>query len=321
MAKIYNNKPENVAKFLRNQLKRQPAYLVGQSFNTAPQYLRDSNQKNVFMLRASGFNPDLPDSQADKLAWENTHMIFGITCINDKDQKSEKDVIENKRYILGIEGDVTELEVSKENWQYEKGKLTDKKWKNLQSLIEDWGKKGYKPVVSQEALNKDMANVPLSEQKSINEGSKNVGHLYTAMDVNAYSRYVSLRAPSEVLVTAFDLKRKQEAEAQQQESKLLAEQKTKEAAEAQNLINKEDAFTCPITLAIMQDPVRIKGFEEHAFERSAIEDWFFNKNKNTNPLTGEIVKDKTLEADPKLKKEIDDYVSAQANKYIPPKKK
>ena len=61
------------------------------------------------------------------------------------------------------------------------------------------------------------------------------------------------------------------------------------AAEVRRLALKND-LRCPITLAVMQDPV-IAG-DGHSYERAAIEHWL--RNHRTSPLTGCIMPNSTL---------------------------
>ena len=74
-------------------------------------------------------------------------------------------------------------------------------------------------------------------------------------------------------------------------------------AEQLDVEELSDTITCPITLAIMLDPVRIQGgHDKHVFERSAIQKYFLNNSKN--PVTGEEVENKTLVPAPDIKKLI-----------------
>ena len=46
-----------------------------------------------------------------------------------------------------------------------------------------------------------------------------------------------------------------------------------------------DAFRCPITQEVMEDPVRTKD-GVHVFERAALDEWF-RRGHRTNPLTNQ----------------------------------
>jgi hypothetical protein len=51
-----------------------------------------------------------------------------------------------------------------------------------------------------------------------------------------------------------------------------------------------DEYKCPITLALMKDPVVLS--DGHSYERSSLEDWLHKKNKNTSPKTNQILENK-----------------------------
>jgi len=53
----------------------------------------------------------------------------------------------------------------------------------------------------------------------------------------------------------------------------------------------DSSLLCPITSGIMRDPVILVA-SGHTYEREAIENWF--QNHNTDPLTGEALRDKSL---------------------------
>jgi hypothetical protein len=65
-----------------------------------------------------------------------------------------------------------------------------------------------------------------------------------------------------------------------------------------------DAICCPITQDTMNDPVLLVG-DGHTYEREAIETWLIQKN--TSPLTNEVLTDLTLVANHAVKKMIDEW--------------
>ncbi len=69
-----------------------------------------------------------------------------------------------------------------------------------------------------------------------------------------------------------------------------------------------DEYCCPLSLSVMSDPVYFPGDPtEKRFERSWITKWL-NENRGIHPFTRAVVAASTLQADTKLKAEIDDFV-------------
>ncbi len=71
-----------------------------------------------------------------------------------------------------------------------------------------------------------------------------------------------------------------------------------------------EAFICPITQDMMQDPVFAS--DGHTYERTAIELWL--KNNNTSPMTGLQLSNKQLTPSHTLKSMIREFVDANKKK-------
>ena len=71
-----------------------------------------------------------------------------------------------------------------------------------------------------------------------------------------------------------------------------------------------DHFKCPVTRALMRDPVILK--TGHSYERKAIEQWL--KSNNTNPLDGTQLTNKELIPNLSLRHAIEDYIKQQRAK-------
>ncbi len=71
-----------------------------------------------------------------------------------------------------------------------------------------------------------------------------------------------------------------------------------------------EAFICPITQDIMNDPVFAS--DGHTYERTAIELWL--KNNNTSPMTGLQLSNKQLTPSHTLKSMIREFIDANNKK-------
>lgn len=72
-----------------------------------------------------------------------------------------------------------------------------------------------------------------------------------------------------------------------------------------NELDVPEDFICPITYEIMTDPVMCEdGF---SYERAAIMEWF-DKDKNTSPMTNSVLTSTTVFENDKLKREIENYL-------------
>jgi hypothetical protein len=69
------------------------------------------------------------------------------------------------------------------------------------------------------------------------------------------------------------------------------------------------AFLCPITYELMEDPV-VAG-DGHTYERQAIEHWFSNRNRS--PMTSVVLDSKALLPNFTLKSMIADFKQKQKN--------
>lgn len=78
-----------------------------------------------------------------------------------------------------------------------------------------------------------------------------------------------------------------------------------------------EAFRCSITFEVMRDPVML-GISGHTFERSAIEYWL--QNNNRNPLTNESLTpdERNLTPNISLRNAINQYVEKIAGRIISP---
>ena len=74
------------------------------------------------------------------------------------------------------------------------------------------------------------------------------------------------------------------------------------------------SLECPITHALLQDPV-ILGVTGHTYERQAIEKWL--ESNNTDPISGEVLENRTLTPNFALREAIEDYVKLRERKQKP----
>ena len=72
-------------------------------------------------------------------------------------------------------------------------------------------------------------------------------------------------------------------------------------------------ITCPITLDIFVDPVRVS--DGYVYERKAILNWFLANG--TSPITREAIRLKELQRDHRLKKLAAQYRAATASSNVP----
>ncbi len=64
------------------------------------------------------------------------------------------------------------------------------------------------------------------------------------------------------------------------------------------------SILCPITFELMEDPVMAS--DGHTYDKKAIEEWF-NKGKQTSPMTGKKLQNKNLLVNYSIKSIIDNY--------------
>ena len=66
-------------------------------------------------------------------------------------------------------------------------------------------------------------------------------------------------------------------------------------------------FLCPITLAVMADPVMAS--DGQSYDRVAITTWF-NSGRDTSPVTNLLLRDRTLLPNHALRNAIEEYLAA-----------
>jgi hypothetical protein len=71
--------------------------------------------------------------------------------------------------------------------------------------------------------------------------------------------------------------------------------------------NQMKAFLCPITMAIMSDPV--VAADGHSYERKAIEEWL--ESHDTSPCTNDLLLNKSLTSNFTMKSLIQDFFSSK----------
>ena len=76
--------------------------------------------------------------------------------------------------------------------------------------------------------------------------------------------------------------------------------------QSSNSNNPPERYICPLTLEVMENPVRIRT-TGHTFEKGAILRWVVTKRKFTCPLTRKPVHPGDLIEDERLKQEIQSW--------------
>jgi TPR repeat protein len=92
----------------------------------------------------------------------------------------------------------------------------------------------------------------------------------------------------------------------QRESKHEAKQEVAGCFEDEQDLEVPDAYECPITTELMQDPVVVA--DGRSYERTAIEEWF-RKGHSTSPMTNEKLPHRTLIPNINLRNLIQDFIA------------
>lgn len=165
-------------------------------------------------------------------------------------------------------------------------------------------------------INKFLSDVHRSLAENVKKEFGDNEKLFLPLieEYSATAQYVPLPSPEEVeknnqIVLSLKKQYKDILSGYQSSSKNQKEDKEDDETRKERM---EDPYKCPITLQFMTDPVRLKVFQKHAFERSELVTWL--AKSNYNPLTGEELSSKNFEPDEALKAEIENYLKGNDNK-------